>query len=747
MYLDAHYTCGAYIEGYTYVKPISTQEGAFVDVEHSIPVLGFYGNWSDASMFDRMSYVDLLYYQQKGEMPQRFPYSGGTFNVLGLLYPNMEEIFPVIGNPYMVEDTFPEDRLAVNQDTSIYAYFTTLIRSAAAMAGYITNEAGDLLAGGRVERQVLPAYYHTNLGSWQNTQDYFMLEEKPKRLNIKENERFTVTLAAVPEYYEKYGELTLDQIRSLLDRGVLGKGTTLSTTLTLDNTAPGMLHVNKNLITGALTIDVTDNQYVAYVAVMNKSKTKIFAGGVPVQTEAGQPSRITLELEGMVIGKECVIAIGDYAQNETYYTVTYGGEPIDYSGRMFGFTQGSIVHGRENMWMEVSPKDLYFYTDGNQSGSGGLEFFASAGVNVLAAEYVDGYVYMFADDGNIYVAEHESLNEPRKVGAYGERNIVDMAMNYADGKLYVLEQTKPDCNVYTMDLQTGELTKAYTVMINNPGATAWSTGKSLSGMAIDDNGNFYAVPEGGKDISYLFTWKNSDVTDGVAQTVCKGKTGLEGTAHPNMAWDHDSDILYLSSNNMLLDGDISNMLYSVDVETGAVKEVSEAWGTVEQQFCVPSSLFVMFRGMYIVSSNGTYIKPSKRAESVELSHDTLTIMEGMSRTVTAMVMPWTVEDGSVTWTSSDESIATVKDGVIEAVSIGSATITATANAEGPSFCLLRGYREAAAQCDAERSAVWRRRHTRLGGLPVHQSFAVEQSGRSRSPVCGWIRAGRYCAGA
>lgn len=78
------------------------------------------------------------------------------------------------------------------------------------------------------------------------------------------------------------------------------------------------------------------------------------------------------------------------------------------------------------------------------------------------------------------------------------------------------------------------------------------------------------------------------MTDGVAQTVCKGKTGLEGTAHPNMAWDHDSDILYLSSNNMLLDGDISNMLYSVDVETGAVKEVSEAGGTVDSSSaCLP----------------------------------------------------------------------------------------------------------------------------------------------------------------
>ena len=63
-------------------------------------------------------------------------------------------------------------------------------------------------------------------------------------------------------------------------------------------------------------------------------------------------------------------------------------------------------------------------------------------------------------------------------------------------------------------------------------------------------------------------------------------------------------------------------------------------------------------------------------ESLELSDETVSLTEGKSKTITAKITPDnTIE--TVTWSSSDDNIATVKDGEITAVAVGLATITAT----------------------------------------------------------------------
>lgn len=73
--------------------------------------------------------------------------------------------------------------------------------------------------------------------------------------------------------------------------------------------------------------------------------------------------------------------------------------------------------------------------------------------------------------------------------------------------------------------------------------------------------------------------------------------------------------------------------------------------------------------------------PTIAATSVEIGQETLTLTtEGETATLTATVLPNNATDGSVTWTSSNEAVATVSsDGVVTAVANGTATITATTN--------------------------------------------------------------------
>ena len=67
-----------------------------------------------------------------------------------------------------------------------------------------------------------------------------------------------------------------------------------------------------------------------------------------------------------------------------------------------------------------------------------------------------------------------------------------------------------------------------------------------------------------------------------------------------------------------------------------------------------------------------------KVTSVAVSPKTLNLEVGQTRTLTATVTPGNATDKTVTWTSSNDKVATVVDGTVAAVGEGTATITATA---------------------------------------------------------------------
>jgi hypothetical protein len=68
--------------------------------------------------------------------------------------------------------------------------------------------------------------------------------------------------------------------------------------------------------------------------------------------------------------------------------------------------------------------------------------------------------------------------------------------------------------------------------------------------------------------------------------------------------------------------------------------------------------------------------------SVTLDSTSMTLEEGDSQTLTATISPSNAENQKIIWSSSNSSIATVKDGIVTAIKSGTATITAKSDDGG-----------------------------------------------------------------
>ena len=61
--------------------------------------------------------------------------------------------------------------------------------------------------------------------------------------------------------------------------------------------------------------------------------------------------------------------------------------------------------------------------------------------------------------------------------------------------------------------------------------------------------------------------------------------------------------------------------------------------------------------------------------AVTLDSTSMTLIEGESQKLTASVSPYNAENKEVIWTSSNSTVASVKDGLVTASKAGTATIT------------------------------------------------------------------------
>ena len=148
------------------------------------------------------------------------------------------------------------------------------------------------------------------------------------------------------------------------------------------------------------------------------------------------------------------------------------------------------------------------------------------------------------------------------------------------------------------------------------------------------------------------------VLDQSEMTIVLGETGtLVVSVVPSDAMDTNVDDVRWSSSNSKV----------AKVTDGVVTALAIGTATITARKGT-------FKATCVVTVEDNFIAVT----GITLDFDEMTITEGETVAINATVYPDDATDAEITWSSSDTSVATVADGVVTAVSEGTATITAEA---------------------------------------------------------------------
>ncbi len=625
--LDADYTNGAYIQAYIYAEALSDAEGV-EGTSHSIPMLSFYGNWTDGSMYDVGSYPEF----DAGD-ETRLPYLGSTAVNYLVLSPGYDPtgLYQFGGNPVTPDETYMPERNAINTERgdSFQGWDVSIIRNAAASRFSVTDlETGETLFDQEMGA-VAGAFYHSATGTWNLTSNNLALGNLWKPDGLAEGSRFELKLALAPEYYLADDGST--------DWEALGHGASLTVPVLVDNTAPVLMEASVNFVANNLTVTAQDNQHIAAVSLYNAKGTRALAvAGAKADAEPGACGEYVLSLED-VQGKSFLVQVTDYAMNTTTYALDMqiGGEVELPEAIAFDLDF--------DFWTTVSKDTVY-------DESIGLEIYAESDYPFRAATIVDHVVMACTEEGMLYAMPEDDLSNTSLVADIG-LILDDMAYNAADGMVYGIYEGG---TLVSIDKLTGETEYlGYLEIFSNT-------------LACDENGTFYCN-ELDTGAVYAFTLDTLELTPVVDAIMIDGQE-MRTKYEQSMEINPNNGMLCWTSYSIDPESRFPYAYYiEICPETGEYTVYNDLWDVLGA-LIIPEK-----------SSSGNWSDPTDQVSGVWLSNSYVEVLKGGTVQLSAAVLPWTASDRSVIWSSSDETVATVDaNGMVTAISAGEVEITAAA---------------------------------------------------------------------
>ncbi len=657
---------GIFVEGYLYAKNIKEDaEGATVPTL-VMPIVGFYGDWSDAPIFD-----DPVNYS---------------------LYPSVVfSYYSELGqNPYFRNGKGGEEYSAISYSNPIAEIDFGQMRNAKYMTFTVTDvETGEeyfFLDGAYLSKTYFNQSYGRIIPTWLSV-DYGEIWDGKDKQGLK-----------LPD-----GTTVVYQIDAWLDDGDDIIDDSWAFTTTLDTSYPEIVNQyelqESMTIEGDrtyLTLEIMEQHYIA--ALIFLSPDGIIMGKYEVDNTPGELYTHTYDITGF--GSEFTIIVADYACNETEIDVVLNlGEqnnvkpqPVDLSNdRLYGcetFDSAIIEAG----WFSVDPNN--FDDVRNETYDSTNRYYA--------AEYVNGYIIaQNANTGALVLVTPSNTHWSQQTllannGVMNDPNVwlfYDMALDHsaseenegAKDKLYAVGW------LYMSDNNNDGHDDGYNALFEisfydngqidvSPVGRITGVNGDLLTLGITTEGEMYGIDTDG--ILYSLNpepvWDETVGEWGADVIECTFIGATDFREYPNyggtnviqsMGYDHNTGKMYWYAHSQIPDGYYYaniNMTYEVDLTTGKCTEVGTYGAGGQTCLFVPNDL------------ESNLFNLEAKPTSFNIEPYSMTLVEGQTRRASISWTPWSAIAQDVTWSSSDETIATVDEyGFITAVREGTVYITAT----------------------------------------------------------------------
>ena len=220
------------------------------------------------------------------------------------------------------------------------------------------------------------------------------------------------------------------------------------------------------------------------------------------------------------------------------------------------------------------------------------------------------------------------------------------------------------------------------VEANTKNNKVWTFGADEKGVYIQNVGNTDAYVKYNPDNSYIRPYKKGSI----------GPVMMYVYVHPYIAPAvvHPTSVSLDKTSLTLTEGESATLVATVAPANAGNKKVS--WSSSDEQVATVSTKGVVealtagTATITVTTDDGALTaqcavtveaKPEVKVTGVSLNKTTLSLEVGQTATLVATVTPADATDKTVTWSSTNEAVATVIDGQVKAIAAGEATIVVT----------------------------------------------------------------------